>query len=174
MNDLIEGEKISLHLVEKDGVGSLHRWLTDPNFTGTLEPFPQMTQNELEKTFKNLQEEQWWWIKSPHSHYTGYLSNRLRDGHQEITFLIDPEARKQGSHQSAREKRFHPRRSSQKKRIHKGRMARLPTLQHTTRRMDTPMTAHTKIIKLLYTTCSFSSQTQPLLLSRFQTSQHFP
>ena len=93
---MIEGEKVSLHLIEKDGVGSLHLWLTDPTFTGTLEPFPQMTKNELEKTFKDLNNEQWWWIRTQNSAYTGYLSNRLRDGHQEINFLIDPEARKQG------------------------------------------------------------------------------
>lgn len=96
MSELLEGEKISLRLVEKDELGKLHEWLTDPTFTGTLEPFPQMTQKELEKTFRELQDEQWWWIRRKGGLFAGFLSNRLRDGHQELEFLIEPEARRQG------------------------------------------------------------------------------
>lgn len=96
MNDLLEGEKVSLKLIEKDGLGKLHDWLTDPTFTGTLEPFPQITMKEIEKTFRDQHNEQWWRIHAKHSLWIGFLSNRLRDGHQEIKFLIDPESRRQG------------------------------------------------------------------------------
>jgi len=51
---LLEGEKVSLKLVKKEGLGKLHDWLTDPTFTGTLEPFPQVTLKEIEKTFRGL------------------------------------------------------------------------------------------------------------------------
>jgi len=34
--------------------------------------------------------------RAKHSLWIGFLSNRLRDGHQEIKFLIDPESRRQG------------------------------------------------------------------------------
>ena len=96
MSELLEGEKISLRLVEKDEIEKLHSWLTDPTFTGTQEPFPQMTHKELEKTFRELQNEQWWWIRHKGGLFAGFLSNRLRDGHQELEFLIEPEARRQG------------------------------------------------------------------------------
>jgi RimJ/RimL family protein N-acetyltransferase len=96
VNDLLEGEKVSLKLVEKEGLGKLHDWLTDPTFTGTLEPFPQVTLKEIEKTFRGLHDELWWWIRAKNDLWIGFLSNRLRDGQQEIKFLIDPESRRQG------------------------------------------------------------------------------
>jgi len=93
---MLEGETVSLKLIEKDGLMKLHDWLTDPTFTGTLEPFPQMTLKELEKTFRDQRDELWWWIRAKQGSWIGYLSNRLRDGHPEIKFLIEPESRRQG------------------------------------------------------------------------------
>jgi len=55
-----------------------------------------MTQKEIEKTFRDLHNEQWWSIRAKNSSWIGFLSNHLRDGHQELKFLIDPESRKQG------------------------------------------------------------------------------
>lgn len=93
---MLEGEKVLLRLIEKERIENLHDRLTNPKFTGTIEPFPQMTQKELEKTFRELQDEQWWWITYRGGLLGGFLSNRLKDGHQELKFLVDPEHRKKG------------------------------------------------------------------------------
>ena len=62
MSGLLDGGKISLTLVTKDGIKILHRWLNDPEYTGEYEPLFQITPRELEKRFLSLENESWWFI----------------------------------------------------------------------------------------------------------------
>ena len=93
---LLEGEKVALRLIEKEGLWILHSWLTDPSYTGNYEAFPQITQGELEKQYRDLYNEQWWWIEVKGGSPIGFLSNRLLDSHQEIRFLLAPDEKGKG------------------------------------------------------------------------------
>ena len=92
---MLQGEKVKLTLVEKEGVAYLHDWLNDPEFTGEYEPFTPTTQKELERTYDRLEQEQWWFVEKDCG-YKGFLSNSLRDGHQELKFFTAPEERGNG------------------------------------------------------------------------------
>ena len=86
---MLEGDKVKLKLMEKSRLGLLHNYLTDPFYIGNYETFPHITQGELEKQFRYLENEQWWWIETKELISTvGFLANKLRDRHQEIRFLL--------------------------------------------------------------------------------------
>ncbi len=93
---MIEGEKVSLRLLEKEDIGYLHSWLTDPDFTGTHEPTTQQTTRELEKTYQNLKDEQWWFITNHFRTRIGFLTNQLKEGFQVIKLYIISEERGKG------------------------------------------------------------------------------
>ena len=93
---MIKGEKVTLELLEKEDIGYLHSWLTDPDFTGTHEPTTQLTTRELEKTYQNLKDEQWWFITNHFRTRIGFLTNQLREHCQEIKLYIIPEERGNG------------------------------------------------------------------------------
>ena len=92
---MLQGEKVTLRLVEKEGIMYLMNWLNDPEFFGEYEHFAPTTQRRLERTHDKLEGEQWWLIDEDLGR-KGILINRLRDGHQEIKFFIDPEERGKG------------------------------------------------------------------------------
>jgi RimJ/RimL family protein N-acetyltransferase len=92
---LLQGEKVKLRLIEKEEIMYLMNWLNDPKFIGEYEPFTPTTQRRLERTYDKLEGEQWWLIDEDHGR-KGILINRLKDGHQEIKFFIDPEERRNG------------------------------------------------------------------------------
>ncbi len=95
VSNLLQGEKVKLRLIEKEEIMYLMNWLNDPKFIGEYEHFTPTTQRKLEKTYDRLEHEQWWFIYEDLSR-VGFLSNRLKDGHQEIKFFIDPEERGNG------------------------------------------------------------------------------
>ena len=88
---MIKGEKVSLKLLEREDVGYLHVWLTDPDFTGPHEPTTQLTTRELEKTHQNLKDERWWFIMKEYQTRVGFLTNQLKEQCQEIRLYITPE-----------------------------------------------------------------------------------
>ena len=92
---MLQGEKVKLTLIERDGLEYLQDWLNDPEFIGEYEPFTPTTQRKLERTFDKLEHEQWWLIDEDIPRI-GFLTNRLKDGHQEIKFFIEPEERGKG------------------------------------------------------------------------------
>jgi len=73
----------------------LMNWVNDPEFIGEYEQFTPTTQRKLERTHDKLDQEQWWLIDEDLGR-KGLLINRLKDGHQEIKFFIDPEERGKG------------------------------------------------------------------------------
>ena len=73
----------------------LQGMLNNPKFFGEYEPFTPTTQRKLEKTYDRLEHEQWWFIDEDMPRVV-FLSNHLKDGHQEIKFFIDPEDRGKG------------------------------------------------------------------------------
>ncbi len=92
---MLQGEKVKLILVEKDDVLYLRYWLNDPKFIGKYEPFTPTTQRRLERTYDKLDQEQWWFIDEDRGR-KGFLTNRLKDGHQELKFYTVPEERGNG------------------------------------------------------------------------------
>ncbi len=92
---MLQGEKVKLTLIERDELEYIQDWLNNPEFIGKHEPFTPTTQRELERTYDRLEGEQWWYIQKDLGR-RGFLTNRLRDGHQEIKFYTAPEERGKG------------------------------------------------------------------------------
>ena len=96
MSGLLDGEKVSLTLVSKEGLTILHYWFNDPKHTGEYKPLLQITHRELEKRYLSLGDESWWFIKDRRGFPVGFLSNQLRDGCQTLSYLIEEEERGNG------------------------------------------------------------------------------
>ncbi len=96
MSGLLDGEKVSLTLVTKEDLLFLHYWLNNPEYTGEYEPLFQVTPRELEKRYMNLEDESWWFIEDGRRLRVGFLSNRIRDGCQTLSYLVEPEERGNG------------------------------------------------------------------------------
>ncbi len=82
-------------MIGKVEIMYLQGWLNDPEFIGEYEALTPTTQRKLERTFDKLEHEQWWLIDEDIPRI-GFLTNRLRDGHQEIKFFIEPKERGKG------------------------------------------------------------------------------
>ncbi len=59
MFKVLEGKNVNLRIMEKEDLPILLEWDNNPEFMGEYEPLRQETITELEKTYDNLKDAQW-------------------------------------------------------------------------------------------------------------------
>jgi len=93
---LLEGKNINLRLMEKEDLSTLQEWDNNPEFMGEYEPFRQETRTDLERTYDNLKDAQWFFVQKKDGTKIGYIAHFLAAGEIELGYFIMPNERKKG------------------------------------------------------------------------------
>jgi ribosomal-protein-alanine N-acetyltransferase len=93
---LLEGKKVNLRMMEKEDLPILHEWDNNPEFMGEFEPLRQETRAELERTYDNLKEAQWFFVEKKDGTKIGYVAHFLAAGEIELGYFIVPSERRKG------------------------------------------------------------------------------
>ena len=56
---MLEGKNVNLKIMEKEDLPVLHEWDNNPEFMGEYEPLRQETRMDLERTYDDLKDAQW-------------------------------------------------------------------------------------------------------------------
>jgi RimJ/RimL family protein N-acetyltransferase len=93
---LLEGKNVNLRIMEREDLATLHEWNNNPEFMGEYWELKQESKTELEKTYDNLKDEQWFFVQKKDEIKIGYISHFLSDGQTELGYFIVPKERKKG------------------------------------------------------------------------------
>ena len=93
---LLEGKNVNLRIMERDDLATLHEWNNNPEFMGEYEELKQESKAELEKTYDNLKDGQWFYVQKKDGTKIGSIAHFLADGQTELAYFIVPKERKKG------------------------------------------------------------------------------
>jgi ribosomal-protein-alanine N-acetyltransferase len=93
---LLKGKSVNLRIIEKEDLPILQEWNNNPEFMGEYEPFRQETRSDLERTYDNLRDAQWFFVEKKDKTRIGYIAHFLAAGETELGYFIVPTERKKG------------------------------------------------------------------------------
>jgi RimJ/RimL family protein N-acetyltransferase len=93
---LLEGKIVNLRIMEREDLPVLQEWDNNPEFMGEYEPLRQETKTELEKTYDNLKDAQWFFVQKKDGTKIGYVAHFLAAGETELGYFIVPNERNKG------------------------------------------------------------------------------
>ncbi len=93
---MLEGKTVNLRVMEREDLGVLQEWDNTPEFMGEYEPLRQETKTELEKTFDNLKDAQWFFVQKKDGTKIGYVAHFLAAGETELGYFVVPDERGKG------------------------------------------------------------------------------
>ena len=93
---LLEGKNVNLKIMEKEDLPVLQEWNNNPEFMGEYEPLRQETRTELEKTYDNLKDAQWFFVQKKDGTKIGYIAHFLAAGEIELGYFVVPNERSKG------------------------------------------------------------------------------
>jgi ribosomal-protein-alanine N-acetyltransferase len=96
VSGLLEGKNVNLRIMEKEDLSVLQEWDNNPEFLGEYEPLRQETITELEKTYDNLKDAQWFFVQKKDGTKIGYVAHFLAAGETELGYFIIPNERSKG------------------------------------------------------------------------------
>ncbi len=93
---MLEGKAVNLRIMEKEDLPVLQEWDNNPEFMGQYEELRQETKAELEKTYDNLKDAQWFFVQKKDGTKIGYAAHFLAAGETELGYFIVPNERSKG------------------------------------------------------------------------------
>ena len=93
---LLEGKSVNLKIMEREDLPVLHEWDNNPEFMGEYEPLRQETRTDLERTYDNLKDAQWFFVEKKDGTRIGYMAHFLAAGEIELGYFIVPSERSRG------------------------------------------------------------------------------
>jgi len=87
---------VNLRVMEREDLAVLQEWDNTPEFMGEYEPLRQETKTELEKTFDNLKDAQWFFVQKKDGTKIGYVAHFLAAGETELGYFVVPDERGKG------------------------------------------------------------------------------
>lgn len=93
---VLEGKTVNLKIMEKEDLPILLEWDNNPGVLGEYEQIRQETKAELEKTYDNLKDAQWFFVQKKNGTKIGYAAHYLVAGETEVGYLIVPNERRKG------------------------------------------------------------------------------
>jgi aminoglycoside 6'-N-acetyltransferase len=93
---LLKGKNVNLRIMEKEDLSVLHEWDNIPEFMGEFEPLRQETRTDLERTYDNLKDSQWFLAEKKDGAKIGYIAHFLVAGEVELGYFIVPNERRKG------------------------------------------------------------------------------
>ena len=92
----MEGRAVNLRIMEREDLPILQEWDNDPEFMGEYEELRQETRTDLEKTYDNLKDAQWFFVQKNDGTKIGYAAHFKAAGETELGYFIVPNERKKG------------------------------------------------------------------------------
>jgi RimJ/RimL family protein N-acetyltransferase len=93
---MLEGKSVNLKIMEKEDLLVLQEWDNNPEFMGEYEPFRQETRTDLERTYDELKDAQWFLVEKKDRTKIGYIAHFLAAGETELGYFIVPSERSKG------------------------------------------------------------------------------
>ena len=93
---MLEGKTVNLRIMEREDLPVLQEWDNNPEFMGEYEELRQETKTELEKTYDNLKDAQWFFVQKKDGTKIGYVAHFLAAGETELGYFIVPSERGKG------------------------------------------------------------------------------
>jgi ribosomal-protein-alanine N-acetyltransferase len=93
---LLEGRTVNLRIVEKEDLSLLHEWDNDLDVEGEFNPIRQITRADLERTYENLKDAQWFFVEKKDGTKVGFIAHFLVAGEVEVGYSILPNERRKG------------------------------------------------------------------------------
>jgi RimJ/RimL family protein N-acetyltransferase len=93
---LLEGKNVSLRIMEKEDLPVLQGWDNNPESMGKYEPLRQETRTDLERTYDNLKDAQWFLVEKKDGTRIGSVAHFLAAGEIELGYFIVPTERSKG------------------------------------------------------------------------------
>ena len=93
---MLEGKTVNLRIMEREDLPVLQEWDNNPEFMGKYEELRQETKTELEKTYDNLKDAQWFFVQKKDGTKIGYVAHFLAAGETELGYFIVPSERGEG------------------------------------------------------------------------------
>lgn len=93
---MLEGKNVNLRIMEKEDLPVLQGWDNNPEFMGEYEPLRQETRTDLERTYNNLKDAQWFFVEKKDGTRIGYMAHFLAAGEIELGYFIVPSERSKG------------------------------------------------------------------------------
>jgi RimJ/RimL family protein N-acetyltransferase len=93
---LLEGNNVNLRIIEREDLPVLQEWDNNPEFMGEYEPFRQETRTDLERTYDNLKDAQWFFVEKKNGTKIGFIAHFLSAGEIELGYFIVPSERGKG------------------------------------------------------------------------------
>ncbi len=87
---------MNLKIMEREDLAVLLDWDNNPEFMSNFEPFRQETKLELERTYDNLKDAQWFFVQKKDGTEIGYAAHYRAAGETELGYFIVPDERKKG------------------------------------------------------------------------------
>ena len=93
---MLEGKTVNLKIIERKDLPVLLNWDNNLAFIGKFEHLKQETQADLERTYDNLKDAQWFFIEKKGGTKIGFIAHFLSAGETEIGYSMVPEERNKG------------------------------------------------------------------------------
>jgi len=93
---LLEGKSVNLRIMEREDLSVLRGWDNNPEFMGEFEPLREETRTDLERTYDNLKDAQWFFVENKDGAKIGYIAHFLAAGEVELGYFIVPNERRKG------------------------------------------------------------------------------
>ena len=93
---MLEGKNVNLRVVEKEDLSLLHEWDNDLEVEGEFNPLRQESKADLERTYDNLKDAQWFFVEKKDGTKVGDIAHFLVAGEVEVGYSILPSERRKG------------------------------------------------------------------------------
>ena len=93
---MLEGKNVNLRIMEKEELPLFQEWMNNLEFRGEFLSLRQETKTELEKTYDNLKDAQWFFVQKKDGTKIGYVAHFLEAGETEVGYFIVPSERSKG------------------------------------------------------------------------------
>jgi len=93
---LLEGKNVNLRIMEREDLATLQHWDNQPKVMGEYQELRQEARADLEKTYDNLKDAQWFFVQKKDGKEIGYAAHYLAAGAREIGYFVIPDERRKG------------------------------------------------------------------------------
>ena len=93
---MLQGKSVNLIVMEREDLPVLQIWGNNPEVMGEYEELRQESITELEKTYDNLKDAQWFFVQKKDETKIGYVAHFLAAGQTELGYFIVPKERNKG------------------------------------------------------------------------------
>jgi len=93
---VLEGKNVNLKIMEREELPTLLEWSNNPEIMGEYEELRQETKTDMEKTYDNLKDAQWFFVQKKNGTKIGYVAHFQAAGETELGYFIVPTQRRKG------------------------------------------------------------------------------